>query len=98
MFDTGQLPTEGHAKSKVAVASSGSPPPDWLPNRRPHSKPTAACQPVTNFEQVGWGASREVTVSGGRTAIALGFYPVPRFGHRHWDHRGWHPSRLAPRF
>ncbi|MGE9008171.1 hypothetical protein ACO2JO_06290 [Leptospira interrogans] len=54
-----------------------------IPNGLPHANQ------VTKVEQVRWGCN-----PWGRCWWrpnyygAYGFYPVPRFGDRHWDHRG----------
>ena len=55
-----------------------------IPNGLPHANL------ITNVEQVRW-----VCNPWGRCWWrpnyygAYGFYPVPRFGHRHWGHRHW---------
>jgi hypothetical protein len=57
-----------------------------MPNGLPHA------DQISNVEQVRW-----VCNPWGRCwwrpnyYRSFGFYPVPRFGHRHWGHRhGWH--------
>jgi hypothetical protein len=103
MLDISQLPPpisafldpkkEGHMKPKFALvgllslAALGLAPqlasamPNWLPN----------ANHVSNVEQVRW-----VCNPWGRCwwrpkyYRSYGFYPVPRFGHRHW---GWHHRR-----
>jgi hypothetical protein len=53
-----------------------------IPNGLPHANQ------ITNIEHVLW-----VCNPGRWVAAELlwrhGFYPVPRFGRRHWGHRGW---------
>jgi hypothetical protein len=101
MFDIWQTPspisvflplrTEGHMIPTFALAGLlaltavglAPRPASAIPNGLPHANQ------VTKVEQVRWGCN-----PWGRCWWrpnyygAYGFYPVPRFGDRHWDHRG----------
>jgi len=68
----------------LAVIGSAPGSASAIPNGLPHA------HQISNVEHVRW-----VCNSGGRCwwrpnyYRAYGFYPVPRFGHLHWGHRGW---------
>jgi len=103
MFDIPQLAPpfrflgsqkEGHMKPKSALvglfslAAVGLAPQlvSAMPNGLPHANQ------ISNVEQVRWVCNPW----GGcwwrpNYYRSYGFYPVPRFGHRHWGwhHRGW---------